>query len=140
MSYNPNQSPLVCIFNDTAHSESSNTSYAEFTNSLFEGSIKVTDNTVFSSMFNLVISGDVRYSFSGSGGLRSVSYFEINTTDTVYRGRNENGGGSGTKGVSPEIFFAKTESNDQIKLETKKKSSATIVYSEDYSRIIGLVS
>ena len=140
MSYNSNQSPLVCIFNDTAHTESSNTSFAEFTTSLFEGAIKSTDDTVFSSSFNLMISGDVKYSFSGSGGLRSVSYFQINGTDINQRGRNEAGGGSGTKGVTPEIFFTKTESNDQIKLETKKKSSSSIAYSEDYSRVIGLVS
>lgn len=139
MSYYPNQSPLVCIFNNTSHTESFLTSFAEFTTSLFEGFIDSSDNTVLQSAFPLSISGDVRYSFSGGGGLRSVSYFEVDGTNTAWKGRSENAGGSGARGVSPEIFFVKTNSIQQIKLELNKKSSVGVIYSTDYSRVIGLL-
>ena len=139
MSYYPNQTPLVCIFNDTGHAESAKTSHAEFTNSLQEGFIDSSDNTVLKSSFPLIISGDVRYSFVGSGGLRSISYFEVNGTNTSHRGSNRTGGASGSNGISPEIFFTTTNSLNIIKLELNKKSSASLTYSTDYSRVIGVV-
>jgi len=139
MSYHPNQNPLVCIFNDTGHAESALTSHAEFTTSLFEGYIDSSDNTVLKSPFPLTISGDIRYVFAGSGGLRSLSYFEIDGTDTSHKGSNRTGGASGSLGLSPEIFFVKTESNQQIKLEFKKASGVLTTYTTDYSRVIGVV-
>jgi len=139
MSYYPTTSPLVCIFNNIGHVEGALTSYAEFTTSLFEGYIDSSDNTVLKSPFPLTISGDLRYTFSGSGGLRSLAYFEIDGTDTSYKGSNRTGGASGSLGISPEIFFVKTESNQEIKLELKKASGVGTTYTTDYSRVIGVV-
>lgn len=139
MSYNSNVSPLVCIFNSTTSQSTSLTSFAEFDTSLFEGIIDSGDATQLSSPYPLILTGDVRYTGSYSGGLRSLIYFELGGTDQTSKGRNENGAGQGNLGVSPEICWAQSSANDVIKLENNKKSTATFTYSEDYSRVIGLV-
>ena len=139
MSYYPNNSPLICFFNNVGHDENALVSNAEFTTSLHECFIDSSDNTILKSSFPMTLGGDLRYSFVGSGGLRSIAYFNIDGTDSSVKGRSENGGGSGTKGVSPEVFFAKTNSLDEIKVVLNKKSSVTLTYSTDYTRVTGLV-
>lgn len=139
MSYNSNTSPLVCFFNSSTSQSTSLISYSEFDTSLFEGVIDPSDATVLTSKHSLILTGDIRYTGSYSGGLRSVSYFQLAGTDQVSRGRNESGAGQGGTGVSPEICFAETTANQEIKLENTKKQSSTFTYSEDYSRVIGLV-
>ena len=139
MSYYSNESPLVGIFNTQAQTESSLESKAQFDTVLFEGKISGIDSDTITSDFNMFVSGDIRYSFSGGGGLRSVSYFELDGTNTTYRGHNENGGGSAIKGVTPEMIYCEALAGTEIKLETKKKSTVTISYVTNYTRVIGLV-
>lgn len=139
MSYNANTSPLVCFFNSSTSQSTSLVSYSEFDTSLFEGKIDSSDATVLNSKYPLMLTGDIRYTGSYSGGLRSVSYFQLDGTDQVSKGRNESGAGQGNSGVSPEICWAETVENQEIKLENNKKQSSTFTYSEDYSRVIGLV-
>ena len=139
MSYNPNSSPLVCFFNSSTSESTSLISFARFDTSLFEGQIDASDNTILSSQYSLHLTGDIRYTGSYSGGLRSLSYFELDGTNQISRGRNENGAGQGNKGVSPEICFASTTPNQSIKLENDKKSSTDFTYSIDYNRVTGLV-